>query len=329
MSRQKILSLLHQAQDYLSGEEMSKALGISRAAVWKAVDALRQEGYQIDSAPRRGYRLRSAPDLLTAGEITPFLHTSELARPLIVLESVDSTNNYLKQHSAQLPHGAAVVADRQTGGRGRLGRRFLSPAGKGVYCSVLLRPRTAPAQAVNLTAWVAVAVCDAIEDAAGVRPGIKWTNDIILGGRKVCGILTEMSIEGESGALQHLVTGIGINVNQGPEDWPEELGDIAGSLAQALGHPVGRGRLAACLLNALERMYHAWLAGDKAPWLERYRRDCVTVGRQVRLIGPGGEENAFALSIDDDFALLVRTGDGKERRVTTGEVSVRGLYGYV
>ena len=329
MSRQKILSLLHQASDYLSGEEMSRQLGISRAAVWKAVDALRQEGYQIDSAPRRGYRLLSAPDLLTAGEITPYLTTKSLAQPLLVLESVDSTNNYLKRHSGQLPHGAALVADRQTGGRGRLGRSFLSPAGKGIYCSLLLRPDVPPAQAVNLTAWVAVAVCDAIEDATGLRPGIKWTNDIIMNGRKVCGILTEMSIEGESGALQHLITGIGINANQSAEDWPEELRDIAGSVAQATGRSVGRGRLAACLLNALERMYDSWLVGDKAPYLERYRRDCVTLGKPVRLIGPAGEEDAFARAIDEDFALIVTMADGTQRRVTSGEVSVRGLYGYV
>lgn len=329
MSRQTILSLLHQADDYLSGEEMSRQLGISRAAVWKAVDALRQEGYQIDSAPRRGYRLLCAPDLLTAGEITPYLHTSLFGTHLQVLSTVDSTNNHLKRLAAELPHGTAVVADQQTGGRGRLGRSFASPPGKGIYCSVLLRPDTAPAQAVNLTAWVAVSVCNAIQDAVEQRPQIKWTNDIIMASHKVCGILTEMSIEGESGALQYLITGIGINVNQSPADWPEELAPIAGSIAQATGNPVRRGRLTACLLNALDRMYADWLAGRKEEYLHRYRQDCITLGREVRLIGPGGEETAFAEEIDDDFGLVVRMEDGSRRTVTTGEVSVRGLYGYV
>ena len=329
MSRQNILALLHQAQDYLSGEEMSRTLGISRAAVWKAVDALRQEGYQIESAPRRGYRLLEAPDRLTAGEILPYLHAPRLGSHLEVFSSIDSTNSYLKRSAHALPDGAAAIADRQTGGRGRLGRSFDSPAGVGIYCSVLLRPKLPPAQAVNLTAYVAVAVCSAIEAATGQRPGIKWTNDIIMANRKVCGILTEMSIEGESGALQHIVTGIGINVNQKGADWPEELRVIAGSVSEAVGHPVRRGYLAACLLNELERMYDDWLKGSRAPYLERYRQDCITPGREVRLMTAQGEQTALAVGIDDDFGLIVRTPDGQQRTVTSGEVSVRGLYGYV
>lgn len=329
MSKQKILSLLNQSEGYLSGAEMSRQLGISRAAISKAVESLRQEGYEIDAVTNRGYKLLSSPDRLTEGEILPYLSVRHVARHLEVFATIDSTNNYLKRESGNLPDGATAVADQQTGGRGRLGRSFASPEGKGIYYSVLLRPDLPPAEAVNLTAYVAVAVCNGIEETTGVRPQIKWTNDIVMNGRKVCGILTEMAIEGETAALQYIVTGIGVNVNQIAEDWPEELKAIAGSIAQAVGHPVRRGRLAACLLNALDQVYLDWLAGNHASYLEQYRKDCLTVGREVKLLRSGGEEIATAIGIDDKFGLIVRHPDGREETVTSGEVSVRGLYGYV
>ncbi len=329
MSKEKVLALLKGGEGYLSGAEMSRQLGISRAAVWKAIDALRQEGYQIDSATNRGYRLCASPDRLSEGEIRPYCTGELIGRALRVFETIDSTNSYLKREAANLPDGTAAVADCQTGGRGRLGRSFRSAPGEGVYLSVLLHPALPPEEAVNLTAYVAVAVCDGIEAAAGVRPQIKWTNDIILGGRKICGILTEMGIEGESGALQYLVTGIGVNANQRAEDWPEELREIAGSIRQATGRPVARGRLAACLLNALDEMYARWRAGDRAPYLARYRADCLTVGREVRLLEAGRTLRGRALAIDERFGLVVRLEDGTERTVTSGEVSVRGLYGYL
>lgn len=331
MSKQKILTLLKQTEGYLSGGEVSRQLGITRAAVWKAIDALRQEGYTIDSVTNRGYRLVASPDRLTEGEIRPHLRTGRVGSALIVLPTVDSTNNYLKRESQTgLADGTAVVADQQTGGRGRLGRSFVSPQGKGVYTSVLLRPPVPPAQAVNLTAYVAVAVCNGIEAVTGQRPKIKWTNDIVMNNRKVCGILTEMAIEGESNTLQYVIPGIGVNVNQRETDWPEELRDIAGSVAQAVGHPVERGRLAAELLNALDRMYADWLAGRRQPYLEQYRKDCLTIGQEVKLLRADGTETlATALGVDDQFALIIRRADGREETVSSGEVSVRGLYGYL
>lgn len=331
MSKQNILVLLKQTDGYLSGGEVSRQLGISRAAVWKSIDALRQEGYTIDSVTNRGYRLVASPDKLTEGEILPHLHTQRVGTRLEVFQTVDSTNNYLKREAQNgLPDGTAVVADQQTGGRGRLGRSFSSPQGKGIYYSVLLRPNVSPAQAVNLTAYVAVAVCDGIQAVTGVRPQIKWTNDIVMNRRKVCGILTEMAIEGESQALQYVIPGIGVNVNQTEEDWPQELRSIAGSVAQAVGHPVERGRLAAELLNALDRVYGDWLAGNRQPYLEQYRKDCLTIGQQVKVLRASGEETvATAVGVDDQFALVIRHPDGREERVSSGEVSVRGLYGYL
>lgn len=327
--REQILALLAaHTGEYLSGEAMSAALGVSRAAVWKAIAALREDGCQIEAAPRRGYRLVSAGGRLTAGSILPFLNTEEQRSRLICLDTVDSTNNYAK--TLAMRGGAdrtAVVADGQTGGRGRQGRSFLSPRGKGIYLTMLFRPDVPPARAVNFTAFAAVAVCDGIEAAAGVRPGIKWPNDIVLGGKKLCGILTEMAVEGETGALQYIVAGIGVNVAQTPEDFPPDVRGIATSLAQQPGRAVDRGRLCACLINAMDDMADAWLAGG-GDYPARYRADCLTLGKPVRLLRGGGAEDAFAETLSDDLALIVRHPDGRRETVAAGEVSVRGLWGY-
>ena len=329
ISKQRILAMLkEQGKEYLSGEAMSQQLGISRAAVNKAVNSLRQDGYEIESATRTGYRLLTSPDLLTEGEIRPWLQAGELGSPLLCFSSVDSTNSYLKRESHSLPGGAVAVADQQTGGRGRLGRAFHSPAHTGIYLSVLLKPELEPLQALNLTAYVAVAICEAVERATGLRPGIKWTNDLVLGGRKICGILTEMAIEGESGALQYVIPGIGLNVNETLEDFPEEVRPVAGSLAMAAGRKLERGRLAAEMINSLDRMYAAWQAGG-GDYLERYRAACLTIGREVQVIRPGTPpQNAFAEGVDDAFGLIVRYPDGRRETVTAGEVSIRGLWGY-
>lgn len=330
MSKQKILSLLVQNEgQFISGEVVSKQLGISRAAVSKAVSGLRQDGYEIDAVTNRGYRLVSSPNCLTLGEILPWIHVKHIGSQVECFDSIDSTNNYLKRESHHIPSGAVAVANEQTGGRGRLGRSFQSPPDTGVYLSALIRPNLPPAEVLNFTAFVAVAVCEGIEATTGLRAEIKWTNDIVLNKKKVCGILTEMSIEGETGTLQHMITGIGVNVNQQESDFPEDIRSIAGSLAMATGQPVSRGRLVAEIINALDRMYHIWLSGG-GDYLERYRERCLTVGQPVRLIRANGTtEPATAIAVADDFGLLVRHSDGREEKVTSGEVSVRGLWGYV
>ncbi len=327
--KEAILALLMRGgADYISGEAMSEALGVSRAAVWKAIDGLRAEGVAIEALPRRGYRLGATPDRLTRGSIRPYLADPD--RPLICLDTVDSTNNYAKNRTVTggIAGGTAVVSDEQTGGRGRLGRSFQSPKGKGVYVSVLWKPDIPPVRALNLTACVAVAVCEGIEAATGIKPGIKWTNDLVLKGRKLGGILTEMAVEGETGALQYVVTGIGINANHGPEDFSDEVRPLAISLAEALGHPVERGRLCACLLNALDAMYADWLAG-RGDFHARYRENCLTLGKPVKLLRGDRAEDAFAEDIDGDFGLIVRHPDGRRETVNSGEVSVRGLFGYM
>ena len=330
MSREKVLSLLLEQRDsYVSGEEMSRRLGISRAGVWKAVQALREEGCEIDSVPNRGYRLLSSPDRLREGELAGFLSGCLVGSALACLEVIDSTNTECKRRAvAGAPEGLVVTAEEQTAGRGRRGRSFQSPRGRGLYLSALLRPRLEPAAVTDMTAWVAVAVCDGIQAACGIRPRIKWTNDLVLNGKKLAGILTELGLEGETNSLDYLIPGVGINVNQRPEDFAPELRDMATSLSMELGHPVRRAQLAAQVILALDRMYAAF-PQQKQVYLDKYRAVCLTPGNQVQLITPASRQEARAIAIDDDFRLVVELPDGTRKALSAGEVSVRGMYGYV
>lgn len=332
MSKDRVLRLLQGGEEYISGESISETLGISRAAVWKAVDALRRDGYEVESRKSRGYRLLSAPDRLGETEIRACLgETKRVGCALDCFDRIDSTNAFLKRAASETdaPDGAVAVADEQTGGRGRRGRSFLSPAGKGVYLSALLRPTLEPTRLLPLTGFAAVAICDAVERAAGVRPQIKWTNDLVLNGKKLCGILTELSVEGESGALQYVVVGAGVNVAHTSEDFSGELGDIATSLAIETGRRVSRAALAAAMIEELDRMYDALLRGDTGAYLDAYRRDCLTIGREVQLLWQDARERVRAVGVDDELGLEVIRADGSRETIRTGEVSVRGLYGYV
>ncbi len=330
MSREKVLALLRERQgEYLSGEAMSQVLGISRAGVWKVIQALRQEGYVVSSAPNRGYRLEAGPDLLRAGELSAPLAGSLVGRELVCLEVIDSTSTECKRRAmAGAAEGLVVLAEEQTGGRGRRGRSFQSPRGKGLYLSALLRPRLSPQEVSNFTAWVAVAVCDGIQASCGLRPQIKWTNDIVLNGKKLVGILTELGLVSESNDLDWLVTGIGVNVNQRPEDFDPGIRDMATSLAMALGHPARRTELAAQIILALDRAYQGF-PGNKDEYFQKYTADCITVGREVQVITPTDRRDGFAEAIDPDFNLVVRFPDGTREAFSAGEVSIRGMYGYV
>lgn len=327
MLRDDVLMILKSQDGDLSGAEISRRLGVSRMAVSNAVKALREDGYVIDSATNRGYRLRKSADRLSAGEL--YAHLPPARRETVrCLDVVSSTNAYLKREAASgAPDGLCVVANEQTAGRGRSGRSFYSAADCGVYLSVLLRSHCPPEDAMTLTAHTAVAVCRAIGRACGVKPQIKWTNDIVLNGRKLCGILTELTLEGESGLIDSIVIGIGTNVNYTAEDFPPELQDIAGSIFSETGVRADRARLAAEIILALDEMTEAWSADPRA-YLEEYRSLCVTTGREVRVFRGDCARNAFALEITDDFALRVRYEDGTEEDLNSGEVSVRGLLGY-
>lgn len=331
MSRQTVLTLLRQREGaFVSGEEISRALGLSRAAVWKAVDALRRDGYTVEARTGLGYRLTAAPDALTEPEIRRCLPPTEVVgRKLVCLAEVDSTNTRAKELAiAGEPEGLVVVADCQSAGRGRMGRSFQSPKGKGVYLTVLLRPQLPPERLMVATALAGVAACGAVEDVCGLSPGLKWPNDPVLNGRKLCGILTELSLEAETGRLQYLVVGIGVNVLQEAGDFSAEVAAIATSLAAELGRPVSRPALAAALIARLDQLRAALLSGHTENYLAEYRHRCVNLGKPVRLLSAAGEERGVAVDVDRDFGLVVRKDNGTVTTVRSGEVSVRGLYGY-
>ena len=327
MSKDRIYAYLRAAGTaYISGQELSDKLGVSRAAVWKAIDGLRRDGYTVEAHPGLGYRLTAAPDALTEREVRRFLTVD--CPDLRCLDETDSTNSYLKREAlAGAPHGTVAAANSQTAGRGRMSRSFRSPPGKGVYLSVLLRPQLPPAELMGVTGMTAVAICNAVERAAGVRPGIKWTNDLVLNGRKLCGILTELALEGETGLTQSLVIGAGVNVSHTPEDFGPEVAPMATSLTQE-GFPVARAALAAAMIEELYRLSEA-LSGDTDAWVDAYRRDCVNLGKRVQLLWTDRRTEAEAVDVDRQFGLVVRLPDGTLTTVRTGEVSVRGLYGYV
>ena len=320
--------LLEAGGGYRSGEEMSGILGISRAAVWKQIQRLRTRGYGIDAATNLGYCLTELPDQLDGARILSLLGAHPWADRVHVLETVDSTNSLAKREALLgAPDGSVWIADEQTGGRGRQGREFLSPKGKGLYLSVLLRPRCIPAQVAHSTAMAAVAACDAIESVTGLRPGIKWTNDLILGEKKCTGILSELSAEWESNTLESLVIGIGINCAQ--QEFPGELRDKATSLRMETGTKPDRDLLAAALTRNLYVLSRELLT-RREDWLRRYRADCITIGRQIRVRRGDVERTGVATGLDENGGLLVRYDDtGETGPVYSGEVSIRGTHGYI
>ncbi|MGN0999258.1 MAG: biotin--[acetyl-CoA-carboxylase] ligase [Faecousia sp.] len=243
-------------------------------------------------------------------------------------DTVQSTNTLARAMAeGGAPHGTVLVADRQTAGRGRRGRSFLSPPGMGIYMSVILRPQAAPAELMHLTCSAACAMCDAVEKSAHFRPGIKWTNDLVYGGRKLAGILTELSLN-SGGEIAYAVIGIGINCCQREEDFSPEIREIAGSLSMAAGKPIDRCAVAAAMTEALWRM-DTRLLSDRQKILQQYRKDCVTIGRDVSLVRSDSVRHGHAVGVDDEGALLVCFPDGHTEAVNSGEVSVRGMYGYV
>ncbi len=247
---------------------------------------------------------------------------------LLWFDSIDSTNTRARELAKQgAPHGTVLIADHQTGGRGRRGRSFHSPAGMGIYMSVILRPRCAANDLMHLTCAAAVAMCDAVEAAAGFRPGIKWTNDLVCGKQKIAGVLTELGFD-SAGMVDFAVIGVGINCCQRDNDFPEDIRPIAGSLSSVSGTVIDRAKLAAAMMDALFQM-DAQLLTEKAQILSRYRRDCITIGQEVSIVRSGDIRHGTALDIDSEGALIVRLTDGSTETVNSGEVSVRGMYGYV
>ena len=323
MTKDDVLALLEQADAPVSGEQMCKTLGLTRAAVWKAIEALRADGYEIEAATRRGYFLCTCP--LTKSALEKRLAGQFPTEKLIVLPEVDSTNNYLKTLAANgAPDGTAVLSLKQTAGRGRRGRSFLSEPG-GLYLSFLMRPQEPAEALLHLTALAGLCVCTAVKQVTGMQAGIKWPNDPVLNGKKLCGILTELSVSLETQEPEYVVIGIGINCNQ--TQFPQEL-DMATSLRIEAGRPADVNAIAAALLLELSRMRREFLS-RKSDWIAAFSQNCLTVGKDIQILRAGTVRQAKATGIGPDAELLVEYPDGTSGSVSSGEVSVRGLYGYV
>ena len=322
MDRERITALLAGTQGHISGQEMSQTLGVTRAAVWKEIEALRREGWPIESSTRKGYFLSGPPPVLSAAYLNAKLPQGSLFAGKVRVESVvDSTNTRLKAEAASLPDGAALLAEEQTVGRGTHGRSFQSPRGDGLYLSVLLRPRAALSDLFTLTGWVAVCARDAVEKASGAPVEIKWLNDLYLHGRKLCGILTELAFLGESAEPDYVVVGMGVNLSQTAGTFKAQgLEGIAASLAGE-GFPVERHHLALCLLCELDKMVRDF-PGKWEDCLERYRAHCLTLGRRVSFEGPDGVLTGAAVGVDDRFGLQVAGDDGRDYTVSSGTVKM-------
>lgn len=321
-TKEKLLALLENSKGtFFSGEEIARTLQVSRAAVWKAVNALREDGYTIDAATNKGYRLSPDSDILSPQGIRRFLKPEYRDLDLTVLPTAPSTNALVREKANQgCPEGCIIIACEQTDGRGRYGRQFFSPVGSGVYLSLLLRPTAySPQQATCLTAAAAAAMCQAIEAVTGQQPGIKWVNDIFLHGKKVCGILTEAAVGLETGTLNYMVLGAGVNLYPPAEGFPEEIQPIAGSVLER-SCPEAKNRLVGEFLN---RFWDFYSHPECRAYLEDYRARSLAIGRNVTVLSAGKTVSAYAYGIDDDFRLLVRYENGDTEALSYGEIRIQ------
>jgi len=324
--KHKIIDRLHEEDGFISGEKLSEEFGLSRTAIWKHVKALREDGYEIESVTRRGYRLISSPDIINYDEVKGELTASLIGKKLIHFQSVGSTNDKAKELAVKAEEGTVIVAEEQTSGKGRLGRSWSSPGRKGIYASIILKPDMEPFNAAKLTLLGAAAVALALEDC-GIESQIKWPNDIIINGKKAAGILTEMS--SELGIVNYIILGIGINVNQSVEELPPELVDRATSLMIAAGKAIQRKHLLAQVLNRLDELYAQFKEkGDIDQALDICRERSAVIGKDIIVVQGRKQRPGHAVSINHDGELMVRFDEGLEQ-VISGEVSIRTEYGYI
>lgn len=332
--KRQILKMLREAgEDYVSGQTLCDHLGVSRQAVWKNISGLKEYGYEIESVSGKGYRLVARQDKLYGPELESYLSPDGFCKRIECHDCIDSTNIRAKQLAeAGEPEGTLVVADQQTAGRGRRGRGWLADSGVGIWMSLLLRPKLEPAQLAGITLIAALAVNRAIREISGADSRIKWPNDIVLGGKKLCGILTEVS--SEMNYIHYAVTGIGINVNT--VQFPAEMQDIATSLYLETGHHVDRTALIGRFTAVYGEYYKQYLRdGNLKAFVEEYNQMLVNRDQQVTIYhgmvedaDPSQVETGIARGINADGALLVEV-DGDCKAIVSGEVSVRGIYGYV
>ena len=322
----EILKMLRETDGYVSGQELCNKFGVSRTAVWKAINQLKENGYEIEAVQNKGYHLLSAPDIMDKTELESIHATEWAGCEIYYFDSIDSTNTKAKELAEEEhPSGTLVVADRQTAGKGRRGRSWESPTGIGIFMTLILKPEINPNNASMLTLVAAMATTRAIRRVTGVPAMIKWPNDIVMNGKKVCGILTEMSAQFDY--INHIVIGIGINVHN--EDFPEEIAKTASSLYLESGQHIHRASLIEAFLEEFEDVYAEYLKTEDMEGLQKeYDAMLVNRGRQVRVLDPKEPFEGKAMGITKKGELIVDTWESR-KLVSSGEVSVRGIYGYV
>jgi len=321
--KEEIVKKLLEESRYVSGEEMSRSLNVSRAAIWKAIKQLECEGYVFESSTRKGYRLVSSPDVMTEAEVGHYLNTSYIGRKIIYLESAGSTNDEVKKEAARgAEEGLVIIAEEQLCARGRRGRNWTTTRGESIAASILLRPKFSPDRAFSITPVLALSIVQGLEKETGIKAGIKWPNDIVLDKKKLCGILTEMNADMDT--INYIVVGMGMNINQ--PSFPRDISDIATSLRMHCGKVFSRRKILAGILNCFEGNYEMFTKDGLEPMIPLLKKYSVVIGKHIRLVSPDEECEGTAIDMDAQGGLIVRLDTGETITVISGDVSVRGLY---
>ena len=323
----EILKMLRETEGYVSGQELCNKFGVSRTAIWKVINQLKEQGYVIDSVQNKGYHITEAPDVMTEEELQSCRKTKWAGQEIAYFDEIDSTNIKAKELAEQgYPNGTLVVADQQVSGRGRRGRSWESPSGTGIFMTLMLKPEINPNNASMLTLVAALAVAKAIKDVTGLDAQIKWPNDIVINGKKICGILTEMSAQFDY--INHIVIGIGINVHN--EVFSDEIAHMASSLLlESQGKKFRRAEIIEKILEYFEEYYEIYLETEDLTALTgEYNKILVNMNKPVRVLDPKDEFEGKAMGITAKGELIVDTWESR-KLVSSGEVSVRGIYGYV
>jgi BirA family biotin operon repressor/biotin-[acetyl-CoA-carboxylase] ligase len=316
--KEDIISVLEKNRgEFISGEALAESLGVSRTSVWKSIRKLQDEGFSIVAVTNRGYMLEADTDILSRAGVEKYLDNSLPIR-LEVFKSIDSTNLELKRRAAEA-EGLVVAASEQTGGMGRLGRKFSSPSETGIYFSILLKPQIDNSEVTLLTTIAALAVCEAIEKHTDKKPGIKWVNDVFIDGKKVNGTLTQASFSVENLAPEYVIVGIGINVYEPDGGFDPEIKDIAGAVLESRQGNM-KNKLLAEVLN---RYFYYYQNFEKKEFISEYKKRSIVIGKDVSVVTPTSSRRASVLDIDDKCRLIVRYENGDEEAVSTGEISIR------
>ncbi|SEV84426.1 biotin--[acetyl-CoA-carboxylase] ligase [[Clostridium] fimetarium] len=323
----KILKVLRNSDKYISGQSICDELGISRTAVWKYMNQLKEDGYGIEATQNKGYNITKYPDVLTEVELGSLFETAFFGNKIYFYDEIDSTNNEAKKKAEDgAKQGTLVIAECQNGGRGRRGKKWISPSGSGIWMSFVLKPTIHPYGASMITLVAALSVVSALKNIKGLECNIKWPNDIVANGKKICGILTEMSSELD--AVNYVIIGIGININS--TEFDEEISDIASSVFLETGLTIKRSQVVADFAKYFEKYYSIFMqTQDLRGLIDEYNGLLVNVGKEVKINNINSQFIGNAIGINDKGELLVKKQDGSVEKVIAGEVSVRGLYGYV